>query len=312
MKRLLRFLPLPAQLQARCSPVLTYHACFAQRPRNVAEADNISPNRMFDQVSWLKRRYRFVTIDEFCQAKHRRGMAAVTFDDGYKSAVNDALPVLQSLDVPCTIFVNTFALEKKTFWRHKVVYIMQNGLVEDCARSFLRTRTLTDGFYRDLKHPTNNSKVVEEEVDAFLASGGLEVDDCDHLMDDRSWFRRHPLVWYGNHSHNHYVLSSLSRQEQVEEIGKTKAVIASIPGIQTSEVFSLPFGEAHHLNEDTLAVVKECGYQALLMNQGGVNGRRLTMRYGLPVVERFSPYEAPIDIQLKKEICRSLARRLWT
>src|SRR4030095_5627286 len=180
MKRLLwQCLPIPAQLQMRCSPVLTYHACYARCPRNVAEADNITPKRLFDQVSWLQRRYRFVTIDEFCQAKKRRGLAAVTFDDGYKSVIDDALPVLRALGIPCTIFVNTAALEKKIFWRHKVVYIMQNGLAEECKRAFLSTRTLGDGFYRDLKNPANNSRTVEQEMDAFLTARGLTVNGCD-------------------------------------------------------------------------------------------------------------------------------------
>ena len=75
----------------------------------------------------------------------------------------------------------------------------------------------------------------------FWPPRGLEVNGCDYLMDDRSWFRRHPLVWYGNHSHNHYVLSSLSRQEQAEEIGKTKALIASYPRNPDQRGFFLAF-----------------------------------------------------------------------
>ena len=303
---LVQLLPLPALWSARCSPVLIYHACLAQRPVH------ISPERLFDHIGWLKRRYRFVSIDEFCRAQRRRGLAAVTFDDGYKSVVEYALPILESLDVPCTIFVNTAWLEKKTFWRHKVVYIMQKGLAAECARSLRRTRVLGEGFYRDLKNPINNSRVVEQELDAFLRSRGLDLDGGDDLMDEPSWFRRHRLVWYGNHSHHHYVLSSLSGREQAEEIARTQALLAAIPGIQLSEVFSLPFGEAHHLNADTVAAVRQCGYRALLMNQGGINGRRLASRYGLTLVERFSPGEEPMSRQLRREICRSLVRRLWS
>ena len=292
-----------------CSPVLTYHACYSRLQPFIAAVDNVSPGRIYEQLETLKKYYRFVSIDEFCEADRRRGLAAVTFDDGYKSVIDEGLSTFSALGIPLTIFINTLGLEGRTFWRHKVMYIIQNRLTAECEASFTEVVRIPGlSFHQYSKHPANDSTVVESELDRFLESRGLVLPKCDYLIDDRRYLCPHPLVSFGNHTCRHYVLASLSRTRQSEEIGLARRYLEAVPGVRVSTTFSAPFGEIHQVNEDTFAVLRDYGYRYLLLNRGGVN-REISKRYGIQIIERFSVMDGPIGWQLNRHCLETLTGR---
>ena len=67
-------------------------------------------------------------MDRFCSlvtpisginflASHAKGIyGMITFDDGYESTVNNALPQLRARDLPCTIFIPTGSLGTRPQW----------------------------------------------------------------------------------------------------------------------------------------------------------------------------------------------------
>jgi peptidoglycan/xylan/chitin deacetylase (PgdA/CDA1 family) len=295
---------------SRGAPVLTYHACFDEPPAGVAAVDNVSPACIYDQISALKKIFTFVSIDEFCAARLRKGIAAITFDDGYKCVIDNALPVFSTLNVPFAVFVNSSSFERKAFWRYKLTYLVQSGLSREFEASLERTRPLRGKSLLEYsKDPANHSAIVEEELDRYLASKGIAMHSAGYLFDDTRYLVAHPLVWYGNHSHNHYVLSSLSRAEQDIEIGSTQRFLARFPQIQISNVFAAPFGQAYHINRDTLAVLGDLGYRSVLLNRGGVNSTNPATGSGVAVIHRMQVEQGNPAVPLKKEYVRSLLNR---
>ena len=216
-----------------CAPVVTYHACYPVVPSNVAPIDNIDPQSLYRDLSALKRRFQFISVDELSEARSLKGLASVTFDDAYKGVITHALPVMTSLDIPFTIFVNTSTLQGSIHWRHKVVHIVGHGL----ARQVDGASVPKNDYYKAWKQPRYDSGRLVERIDAVLRSNRVTLEN--HLFDDESCFVRHPLVWYGNHTHNHYVLSSLPRPRQFDEVAACKEILARVPGIQSSKVFAL-------------------------------------------------------------------------
>jgi peptidoglycan/xylan/chitin deacetylase (PgdA/CDA1 family) len=90
-------------------PVLTYHDIGPQaRGRLVIAARTFA-----EQMRYLKaNRYRVITLaelHEFLQLKRQlpRRAVVLTFDDGYRSFMTYAYPVLKELDFPATLFVYT-------------------------------------------------------------------------------------------------------------------------------------------------------------------------------------------------------------
>jgi peptidoglycan/xylan/chitin deacetylase (PgdA/CDA1 family) len=293
-------------LGSRWSPVLTYHTCYDQIPPDLDPIDNVRAARLYEHIEALKKTFRFVTVDEYCRARDRRGIAAVTFDDGNKSVIENALPALSSLSIPFTIFVNTVGMDGGVFWRLKVLRVIKMGLEAECESSFTDVRKLAGmSFHQYTKDCHNNSITVEREVDRFLRSKGVNHSGLSYLFDDPKYFVNHSLVWYGNHTARHYVLGSLDREQQHREMSETKNYLRRFPNINVSEVFAAPFGEERHMNTETFDVLRDLGYSYLLVNRGGVN-RKVVNRHGIEVIERFSALDEDVGLLVKREAVRRL------
>lgn len=83
--------------------VLCYHAVSERWPADLS----VTPEALERQISSLLRRgYRGVTFAEAVEPGPGRKVA-VTFDDAYRSVQSEALPILERLGVPGTLFVPT-------------------------------------------------------------------------------------------------------------------------------------------------------------------------------------------------------------
>jgi peptidoglycan/xylan/chitin deacetylase (PgdA/CDA1 family) len=273
-----------------CNPVCVYHACFPQVPSDVErKLHNITPSHLWDHLSCLKKCYRLVCVDELVECRHSGGVAAITFDDGYKSVITHALPVLADLDIPFTIFINSVSFDKRIFWRDKVRYIINHDLVKHCEVFLQKTSKIPGmSFYRYTKHPANNSMVVDQEITEFLQSRGEDLSNNQYCFEDTGFLLEHPLISYGNHSHNHYVLSSLLPEEQFQEIHQTHEFLASIANIRISGLFAVPFGDVRDYDWHTLAILKELGYSGVLLSRQRLDCEP-AHSHGLAVIERFMP-----------------------
>ena len=253
-------------IRYKFSPVILYHSVFDKIPLDL-EKDllNINPYDLEKQLFFLNKNYKIVTIDEYLKAKNKKGLASVTFDDGYKNIIKNALPIVKSLNIPITIFLITSILEnqKNIFWRDKIRFIINNNLTEE-AQNFFKTKYLYfENFYRDTKNFQHNSIKISNLIDDFFKIKKINFEKNNYqlasqdLIDD-------PLVSYGSHSHNHYVLSSLDYDQQYEEILKSKKIIDQL-NLNVSNVFSIPFGSRLDFNEDTVNIVHDLKFDGLIM-----------------------------------------------
>jgi peptidoglycan/xylan/chitin deacetylase (PgdA/CDA1 family) len=288
--------------RAAC-PVLLYHSIAPKVDAWLEQGlDNVPPDFLYRQLSSLKRRFRVVDLEELASMKNRSGHAAVTFDDAYRNVTEWALPVLESLGVPATIFVNTSTLEGKVFWRDKIRYVINKGLSEDFL-SYARGIRRVEGvpFYKYTKMPCNNSKALDQELDGFFRERGIELEVGNLCVSSPSDLLNHPLLRYGNHGHSHYVMSSISEAEQREEIFKAKGILAGID-VRKSRLFSLPFGGREDYDDSTLSLLAEAGYEGMLLSRGALTPA--TAPSGFLLLERFMPLRNHLDTFMKKTYFR--------
>jgi peptidoglycan/xylan/chitin deacetylase (PgdA/CDA1 family) len=86
------------------SLVLAYHAVSPSWPSPLA----VSPDRFREQLECLVNQgYRGASFTEVVRGELPGKVLAVTFDDGYRTVIDHALPVLSELGLPATIFVPT-------------------------------------------------------------------------------------------------------------------------------------------------------------------------------------------------------------
>lgn len=97
-----------ARLSLRSVPmILMYHgiADVATDPNQLC----VPPERFAEQMAWMKRHslrgVSIGTLTEAMRAGRQRGMIGITFDDGYASVLDAALPVLRRSGFGATVFV---------------------------------------------------------------------------------------------------------------------------------------------------------------------------------------------------------------
>jgi peptidoglycan/xylan/chitin deacetylase (PgdA/CDA1 family) len=99
--------------------ILMYHRCI-DRPQGVSSPSvNVTPGRLRRQLrGLLERGFRAWTLRQAIAAYNAgeripENVFVVTFDDGYENNLRQALPVLEEVGVPATVFIATAYLDSE-------------------------------------------------------------------------------------------------------------------------------------------------------------------------------------------------------
>ena len=287
-----------------CNPILLYHS-LGNSSKFEKNIDHVSLEILETQLKDIQKHWKFVSIDEYVSAKSKKGLASLTIDDGYKNVIDDALEVFENLDTPFTIFINSSTIDGKIFWRDKVRYLIENDLVQKFVNSsLLFKKDHIESFYFITKNPKFNSIKVEKDIDEFLLKENLKISSSYKLcFDNKKYFIEHPLVSYGNHTARHYVLSSLSPQEQHHEIAECKRFINKL-NINKSNVFSMPFGGNQSFNSDTLSILNDLNYKNILKSTNNLDTATLSNQ-----INRFMPKTDELEQTMKKLYLKKIIKR---
>jgi len=104
--------------QGRRAAVIVYHA-IGRVERNAARWNGfIRPERFAEQMAYLAEHRRVVDLDALFEPDPSPGppRVAITFDDGYRSVLEHAVPVLRERGFPATIFVPTKWIGTHNTW----------------------------------------------------------------------------------------------------------------------------------------------------------------------------------------------------
>ncbi|MCK4441273.1 MAG: polysaccharide deacetylase family protein [Sulfurovaceae bacterium] len=255
------------------SHILLYHSTFSEVPNDLKEGlHNVTPENLYKQIEWFKKYFDIVEVDEVFTQDNIYGKVAITFDDAYQSVFTEAIPVLKSLNVPCTIFINGVSLSGKAFWRDKIRFLINNSLIDDFLNfnsSFTQLHKITSkNFYKITKSSNINSQEMDTLLDRYLEENKISIDNF--CIKDIEYLRKNPLVSYGNHTYNHYVLSSLNRNQQELEIRKNHELLEKLD-IKHSKIFSIPFGGDRDFNSTTIELLKKYNYRGFLYSKNAIN-----------------------------------------
>lgn len=268
-------------LADHCGVVLLYHGLFDEVPSELGgEFHNTTPEFLFRQLEFLSQFFRFVSIDEFAAADDPRGLAAVTADDGYRGILDRGLKVFEALGIPATLFLNRSFFEGGVFWRDKVRAIITTDQVRDFEQKF-KDRFVTQpnqSFYRYTKDPKNNSIEVVTAIDEFLSEKATVQNLADYYLRKPQELIAHPLISYGSHSVNHYVMSSLSTDQQWREIEDNRRFLKQFENVQKSDIFSVPFGGDQDYNNLTRDIAIQAGHTGLLLSRNRLQKRKKNQR----------------------------------
>ena len=288
------------------TPGLCYHSINTESHFN-AKIHRVDPRFLEQHIRQLRRRrYEVLPVDEFLKVKFANGgkkVTCVTFDDGYRDVLIHATPVLEALEVPFTVFLSSRLLNGKIFWRDKVRLVIENKWETGFATFLqeadpeLSAQIDTENFYRATKSNGVNSRRVEEALDHFLTERQVA------LVDRSIYLRKEDLerlpkkyATVGNHTHNHYRLSTITKVEQEAEIAECEKILRNL-SVERTNVLAIPFGENTSFNQDTIDILKDLNFDGFFMTNQSQFGQRVPRLkvdpYDLKYSNRILPINEP-------------------
>jgi peptidoglycan/xylan/chitin deacetylase (PgdA/CDA1 family) len=216
-------------------------------PRAAAE-------RLERQLRYLRRAFRIVPLAAYAASigaprkPGRRRWAALVFDDGLRSNVTVAYPMLRALGVPAAFFVCPGLIEERRWlWTHEVRRRLQfagrapgviEALVERMKKLDYPRRLRVEAA---LRRATAGFVPSEADREAFDLADWRELRSLDPS-----------LVTVGSHSMTHPILPSLDSAGIEAELRDSRRLI-EVHLARPAEFFSYPNGDA---DERTLACVR--------------------------------------------------------
>jgi len=188
------------------------------------------------QLRYIARRFDVVRLEEIAGA--RAGAVALTFDDGLRSNVEVAYPILRRLGLRATFFVCPALVDSRRWlWNHEARARLRSlgaspgaveRLVEQMKGLDIGARRVVE---RRIEDETRDYRPSPEEREAHDLAGWEELRRLDPSV-----------VTIGSHTLSHPILTSLAPAEAEEEICGSREVLEKRLG-RSVELFCYPNGE---------------------------------------------------------------------
>lgn len=246
----LRLAPLVRRLGARRPRIVLYHAC---EPIESAFTEglgvNCTPDVFAAQLDHLVRHYRVVTLADIESSSPPPRAILITFDDGYRSVLEHAAPLLAARDLPAVVYLITGVVDNVDLvWVNELNWLLRRdpGAIAPLARAAFELDVDADcvaimdaavgGYDPDLvtRLLTDAWSAVEDDRDEVVAGLGLYLG-----WDDVEAMARRGFV-FGSHSVTHPDLRRVDGDRAAWEVDESVAAVASALGTCTS--FAFPFG----------------------------------------------------------------------
>lgn len=161
--------------------VLCYHALSPSWGADIST----TPARFERQVRLLLGRgYRFATFTEAVQAPSNRRVAAITFDDAFRSVLHHGLPILQRLGVPATLFVPTDYIDAGGLLRWPGIDEWVGGPDESelTPMSWAEVGTLRAAGWEIGSHTGSHPRLTQVGDDVLAAELARSKQECERRL----------------------------------------------------------------------------------------------------------------------------------
>jgi len=257
----------------RAPRVLMYHAC-QERENDVIRglSINTTPAHLAAQLDFLQKHYRVVPLASLIDGTLPDRAVVITFDDGFRSVYEIALPLLRARNLPATCYLVTDVIDRKSsIWLLELNWYLQRHRA--IARTLVEHRFGGSRFcsIRELIQ-TLIRKYDPEKIADLLAELRVKLGPVadvpplgQRLFLDRAEIEemaRHGFT-FGSHSASHAVLPRLGNSGCRDEIDRARLLLQDLPGSVDSLAY--PFGKS---DDATRRIAVELGYGTLMEVEG--------------------------------------------
>jgi peptidoglycan/xylan/chitin deacetylase (PgdA/CDA1 family) len=289
--------------------IVTYHHIADHDPAypydpNVADA---TPAQFRRQMETVARYGTPIGIDDLIRALGGatlpKNPVMVTFDDGYLSCHDIALPILRAVGVRATFFIATsFVSERRLYWWERIALLLRGSrrtafdLSYPAAKSFALDDPLIHERLTDIVKNTADLDVERFLCELAVAldvewSAELETGHANHLI--MTWDQVRAMARAGmdveSHGRRHRVLQTLDRAALDDELAGSRRELEAQLG-RPVRALAYPVGRRINGDRKIRDALASAGYQIGMSNQSGVN------LWWPPALRSLSPID-PFDVR---------------
>ena len=247
-----------------------YHHVTDQRSSLVDQLAVSTPPHVFEaHVRRMARDYEVVSLDEVLSGKLPRRALLITFDDGYRSVAEVALPILRRLGLPSVFFVTGECLERDSLPLDNLLSHLCASVGFDRVRATLDRDARGTGTFAQLLDLVaampygRRLGVAKELADRFDLDQATLRDESAMFLDagDLAGLAAHGCE-VANHGRTHLFCRSLVDEESAhEQLVEHSLVLESLTG-HPVRAFSYPYGRREDAKPMVERVLRESGHLA--------------------------------------------------
>jgi peptidoglycan/xylan/chitin deacetylase (PgdA/CDA1 family) len=242
-------LEITSQKRAVIETAMLHHVTENRQAETGPLADYVVTPRQLE--SYLLRRAEWRAVSSPKQEEAEEKCLIVTFDDGYRNNLTEALPVLEKHEVPCILFITTgfidgtiypYELELAEVIEHADTLVVP-GRTDPVDLQSSDRRSV----YRELRLPLKPQSHTRREAFMNQLASKNRYDRKDMQSepildwDEVRTLNAHPLVTIGAHSRSHVLLSRQTWWAAWREIRDSKERLEQKIGESIAH-FSYPYG----------------------------------------------------------------------
>lgn len=284
----------PAVIKLRSNRVraLLYHAVENQSDAFTDGLNvSVTPEVFAANLDYFKKHYNVVPMSTLEKGELPKRPLVITFDDGYRSVYQHAMPALHERDLSACIYLITRAVHGEIVW----VNLLNFALIEHKATTLkalehfealanLKDKASIISQVQFTFSPTQIEAVCSAIVEALPA---INFDDLYASEKDILDMQAHGLE-FGFHTCDHYNLSNCSSEELESQMDKS-----GCENVMNSNTFAYPFG---YFNVEAVAQAENKDFNRIMTV--GNNNDVYSMKH-LDRTEVFTDSAAEIFAQLE-------------
>jgi peptidoglycan/xylan/chitin deacetylase (PgdA/CDA1 family) len=251
--------------------VLMFHNVFESTQREL-NLRNISKSDFRSILIYLKKNYDVVSLRELMTTQSNVPRIAITFDDGLINNLRFALPIIEEVKLPTTVFVTTSWIQgESSLWPDRLSFFLQfanDELVFNGKkfRRFYKNQFKTIDTLETLESVLLNCKL--SDIDLFISTlqSSAKGETNYSTSMENNWrvmkgeevkiLAASQFVEIGSHGVSHQNLTLLSDEDVRYELTESKSYLENACG-KSIDMLAFPFGL---YNNSVLDIAQVAGY----------------------------------------------------
>lgn len=293
-------------LTSRRLRTVLYHACVPEECDYIRGLNvNVTPSTFERHLSYYRKYYNVISIQDVQNLRSKPKSLLITFDDGYASVYEHALPKLQHYGCPAVVYLIGNVIDNRDLvWVNRITCALNRHPAD--ARSILSRvlnlekresmHEIMQGLIGELS-PQQIKNIAETLNDEMpfgdIADLYLTTEQIDEMRENG--------VSFGFHTNEHFNLANCTAGDLEHELA-----ISDHASLADARSFAYPFGL---FNKHVVQAVRARGYDAIMAV--GIDNRRFSDMH-IDRVEVFA--ERPSELFAELEIVEpvlALIRKGW-